>query len=151
MHNLQMYGTNYGKQPMETYINKHDIILHFHLGFQSGLACESQLTETVHDWNCRHWTTTRILMQSSYMLPKAFDKVPHKRLLSKLTSYGITGNTHTKYYYYYYYNNWITYVLYNRKQRVSVNGTLSDITYVTYGVHMAQFWGLYSSCCTSTT
>ena len=25
---------------------------------------------------------------------KAFDKVPHKRLLSKLTSYGITGNTH---------------------------------------------------------
>ena len=26
---------------------------------------------------------------------KAFDKVPHKRLLSKLTAYGITGNTHT--------------------------------------------------------
>ena len=43
-------------------------------------------------------------------LAKAFDKVPHKRLLSKLTSYGITGNTH----------NWITYFLSNRKQRVSV-------------------------------
>ena len=28
-------------------------------------------------------------------LPKALYKVPHKRLLSKLTSYGITHNTHT--------------------------------------------------------
>ena len=51
----------------------------------------------------------------------AFDQVPHKRLLSKLTSYGITGNTH----------NCITYFLSNRKQRVSVNGALSDTTVVT--------------------
>ena len=55
---------------------------------------------------------------------KAFDKVPHKRILSKLTSYGITGNTH----------NWITSFLSNRKQRVSVNGAMSDITDVTSGV-----------------
>ena len=53
---------------------------------------------------------------------KPFDKVPHKRLLYKLTSYGITGNTH----------NWITSFLSNRKQRVPVNGALSDITDVTY-------------------
>ena len=55
---------------------------------------------------------------------KAFDKVPHKRLQSKLTSYEITGNTH----------NWIKSFLSNRKQRVSVNGALSDITGVTSGV-----------------
>ena len=48
---------------------------------------------------------------------KAFDKVPHKRLLSKLTSYGITGNTH----------NWITSFLSNRKQRASVKGALYRI------------------------
>ena len=62
---------------------------------------------------------------------KAFDKVSHKRLLSKLTSYGITGNTH----------NWITYFLSNRKQRVSVNGALSDITYVTAGVPQGSVLG----------
>ena len=63
---------------------------------------------------------------------KAFDKVSHKRLLSKLTSYGITGNTH----------NWITYFLSNRKQRVSVNGALSDITYyVTSGVPQGSVLG----------
>ena len=63
---------------------------------------------------------------------KAFDKVPHKRHLSKLTSYGITGNTH----------NWITSFLSNRKQRVSVNGALSDTTYiVTSGVPQGSVLG----------
>ena len=57
---------------------------------------------------------------------KAFDKVPHKRLL-----YEITGNTH----------NWITYFLSNRKQRVSVNGALSDITDVTSGVPQGSVLG----------
>ena len=62
---------------------------------------------------------------------KAFDKVPHKRLLSKLTSYGITGNTY----------NWITFFLSNHKQRVSVNGALSDITDVTSGVPQGSVLG----------
>ena len=62
---------------------------------------------------------------------KAFDKVPHKRLLSKLTSYGITGNTH----------NWVTSFLSNRKQRVSVNGALSHITDVTSGVSQGSVLG----------
>ena len=100
------------------------IILHFQHGFQSGLSCESQLIETVHDWMMALDNITRldaILLD----VAKAFDKVPHKRLLSKLTSYGITGNTH---------NNWITSFLSNRKQRVSVNGALSDTTDVTSGV-----------------
>ena len=105
------------------HLHKHYIILHFQHGFQSGLSCESQLIETVYDWmpaldNKMH--IDAILLDFA----KAFDKVPHKRLLSKLTSYGITGNTH----------NWITSFLSNRKQRVSVNGALSDITYVTSGV-----------------
>ena len=61
----------------------------------------------------------------------ASDNVPHKRLLSKLTSYGITGNTY----------NWITYFLSYRKQRVSVNGALSDTTDVTSGVPHALIMG----------
>ena len=32
-----------------THLHKHDIILHFQHGFQSGQYCESQLIETVHD------------------------------------------------------------------------------------------------------
>ena len=79
------------------HLHKHDIILHFQHGFQSGLSFESQLIETVHDWMMALDNKTQI---DAILLDfvKAFDKVPHKRLLSKLTSYGITGNTH----------NWIT-------------------------------------------
>ena len=94
------------------HLHKHDIILHFQHGFQSGLSCESQLIETVHDWMTaldNKTQTDAILLDFA----KAFDKVPHKRLLSKLSSYGITSNTH----------NWITSFLSNRKQRVSVNLT----------------------------
>ena len=115
MHPLQSYGTHYCKQHME-HLHKHDIILHFQHGFQSGLSCESQLiVETVHDWMMaldNKTQTDAILLDFA----KAFDKVQHTRLLSKLTSYGITGNAH----------NWITSFLSNRKQRVSVNGALSD-------------------------
>ncbi len=105
------------------HLHKHDTILHFQHGFQSGLSCESQLIQTVDDWMTaldNNTQTDAILLDFA----KAFDKVPHKRLLSKLTSYGITGNTY----------NWITYFLSYRKQRVSVNGALSDTTDVTSGV-----------------
>ena len=73
------------------YLHKHDIILHFQQGFQFGLSCESQLIETVHDWMTALDTQIdEILLDFA----KAFDKVPHNRLLPKLTSYGITGNKH---------------------------------------------------------
>ena len=117
------------------HLHKHDIILHFQHGFQSGLSCESQLIETVHDWMTALDNKTQI---DAILLDfaKAFDKVPHKRLLSKLTSYGITGNTH----------NWITCFLSNRKQRVSVNGALSDCltSQMLHLVsHRAPFWDLH--------
>ena len=47
---------------------------------------------------------------------KAFDKVPHQRLLAKLHGYGIQGKTH----------EWIRDFLSNRQQRVVVNGVYSD-------------------------
>ena len=86
---------------MWKHLHKHNIILHFRHGFQSGLSCESQLIETVHDWMTAMDSKTQI---DAILLDfaKAFDKVPHLRLLSKLTSYGITGNTQS-----------------SRKQRVS--------------------------------
>ena len=104
---------------MWKHLHKHNIILHFQHGFQSGLSCESQLIETVHDWMTAMDNKTQI---DAILLD--FAKAPHLRLLSKLTSYGITGNT----------QNWIKSFLSNRKQRVSDNGALSDITDVTSGV-----------------
>jgi len=51
---------------------------------------------------------------------KAFDKVPHKKLCHKLTSYGIQGPV----------LKWISNFLSNRTQKVLVGGQTSDLTAV---------------------
>ena len=68
------------------HLGDNSIILPHQHGFQSGLSCETQLVETVHDWaasmNKRH--------QIELILPdfsKVFDCVPHQRLLNKLSYY----------------------------------------------------------------
>ena len=70
-------------------------------GFRSQRSCETQLVQFFHDLvsnldralNRNHRLTDVIIMDFA----KAFDKVPHRRLLYKLY-YGIRGSTH----------NWIT-------------------------------------------
>ena len=47
---------------------------------------------------------------------KAFDKVPHKKLLRKLDNYGIRGNIW----------NWISAFLNNRQQREVLDGEVSS-------------------------
>jgi len=49
-------------------------------------------------------------------LEKAFDKISHKRLISKLSSYGLTEEI----------INWIETFLNNRKQRVRIKDIFSD-------------------------
>ena len=55
---------------------------------------------------------------------KAFDKVPHARLVKKLDYYGILGKT----------LQWITSFLHNRSQQVVIEGTYSSPCKVTSGV-----------------
>ena len=50
---------------------------------------------------------------------RAFDTVPHRRLIRKLETYGVTGNL----------LNWIHSFLTGRKQRVCVGDTFSMCTY----------------------
>jgi ribonuclease P/MRP protein subunit RPP40 len=65
---------------------------------------------------------------------KAFDKVPHKRLISKLSAYGINGIL----------VNWIQDFLAGRQQKVRVNGNYSGWGLVTSGIPPGCFLGFRS-------
>ena len=57
-------------------------------GFRPGLSCETQLISALHDWSS--WLDRGIPTDVAiFDFCKAFDSVPHKRLLCKLNHYDI--------------------------------------------------------------
>ena len=62
---------------------------------------------------------------------KAFDRVPHQRLLKKVHHYGVRGQTH----------KWITSFLQDRTQKVIVEGESSEVAPVVSGVPQGSVLG----------
>ena len=114
-------------------INKHlaldSILADCQHGFRSRRSGETQLVQFVHDiisnldgaMKRGHKPSDLIIMAD---FAKAFDKVPHRRLLHKLDYYGIRGFTH----------KWISSWLCGRSQQVVLDGQASDPVPVLSGV-----------------
>ena len=99
-------------------------------GFCRGRSCVSQLLVTINDWF--QSLDKKIPVDAAYLdFRKAFDSVPHKRLLTKLHGYGIRGNI----------LKWIESFLSNRTQFVNVNNQVSDHIDVTSGVPQGSVLG----------
>ena len=73
------------------HLEEHDILLPSQFGFRTKHSCESQLLVVTDDF--AKALNNKLQIDIAILdLSKAFDKVPHMRLLSKLDHYGIRGH-----------------------------------------------------------
>ena len=104
----------------------------FQFGFLRSHSCLQQLLVFLH--NIMNSLTDKSVCQadSIYLdFRKAFDRVPHLELLSKLKSIGISGRL----------LSWFCCYLSNRKQLVSINGSHSSVLPVSSGVPQGSILG----------
>ena len=118
---------------MFEFFTENELISQNQWGFKAGDSSISQLLCITHDIDQSlddDLETRAVFLDIS----KAFDKVWHEGLLFKLKLNGISGNL----------LNVITDFLYQRKQRVVLNGQDSSQTNVQAGVHRDLFLAHYS-------
>ena len=99
-------------------------------GFISGRSTTTQLLYYLDE--CLKKIASGNVVDSIYLdFSKAFDTVPHRRLLGKLDAYGICGSTY----------NWIKDFLQGRSQQVIVNGSTSSFAPVISGIPQGTVLG----------
>ena len=107
---------------MRKRFDNHSILTPLQHGFRKNRSCESQLLVTTHDL-LKRLDRKETVDISVLDFSKAFDVVPHQRLMSKLRLYGVHGKN----------SAWVEAFLSNRTQSVVVEGVRSHSGTVTAG------------------
>ena len=118
------------KNHLNMHLKDNNILANEQYGFFSGRSTETQLLTSLHQW--QKSLDSNIPVDVIYMdFRKAFDSVPHARLVTKLKSYGVQGNL----------LQWIDSFLTGRTQHVNVNNQKSEEKEVTSGVPQGSVLG----------
>ena len=112
------------------HFDHHSILTDCQHGFRAGRSCETQLLDLTQELH-QHLEDYEQIDMVVLDFSKAFDKVPHRRLMDKLWNYGVRGTTHS----------WIKAFLSDRRQRVIVDGESSDWVPVQSGVPQGTVLG----------
>lgn len=113
-----------------TYLEEHNIIFKYQHGFRKGYSCDTQLAGFTHDL---HSSLDAGIQTDAVFLDfsKAFDRVPHHRLLQKLKQLNIHPLVLA----------WVQSFLSNRKQFTYVNNFNSPFVEVSSGVPQGSVLG----------
>ncbi|CAB3379844.1 Hypothetical predicted protein [Cloeon dipterum] len=101
-------------------------------GFRSARSCTTMLMRTLDDWTAALDSQSGAHVHTVFLdWAKAFDKVPHQRLLTKLQQYGVDGAA----------LKWVKNFLVGRSQFVRFNGACSESCEVPSGVIQGSVLG----------
>ena len=113
-----------------SYLEENGFLHNDQHGFREGRSCQSQLLEIMELWTS--WLDRGLAWDTIYLdFSKAFDSVPHQRLLLKIKQMGIKGDL----------LKWISSFLSERKQRVVVGENMSSWAKVKSGIPQGSVLG----------